>query len=144
MADPGLVDTNVLVYAVFPASPQHAASRALIDQATASSPLYLTTQTLAEFYAVVTDARRVTHPRQPDEAIDAIEQFLALPGMMMLTSPPDLVTRWLTLARQQQVVRGDIFDLLLAASSLGNGISRVYTFNKSDFDTIPGIDVVTP
>jgi predicted nucleic acid-binding protein len=32
-ADPALLDTNVLVYAVFPAMPDHAASRALVDRA---------------------------------------------------------------------------------------------------------------
>jgi predicted nucleic acid-binding protein len=32
-ADPALLDTNVLVHAVFPAMPDHAASRALVDRA---------------------------------------------------------------------------------------------------------------
>lgn len=90
VADPGLVDKNVLVYAVYPAAPQHPASRALIDQATAENPQYLAPQVLAEFYAVVTDSRRVSQARQPDEALDAIEQFIALPGLVLLPSPPDL------------------------------------------------------
>lgn len=134
LADPGLVDTNVLVYAVYPAAPQHPASRALIDQATAENPQYLAPQVLAGFYAVVTDSRRVSQARQPDEALDAIEQFIALPGLLLLPSPPDLLTRWLNIARQRQVTRGAIFDLLLAATALGNGVNRVYTFNTSDFD----------
>jgi predicted nucleic acid-binding protein len=78
------------------------------------------------------------------EALDAIEQFISLSGMVLLASPPDLITRWLDLARQQQATRGAIFDLLLAATVLGNGISRIYTFNTSDFDRIPGLTVATP
>ena len=69
-----LVDTNVLVYALYPESAHHAASRALLDKArTGSLPLCVTHQTIAEFYAVVTNPRRVAVPRQPEEAIDVIE-----------------------------------------------------------------------
>jgi predicted nucleic acid-binding protein len=89
----GLLDTNVLVYAVYPSSPHFADSRALIDLATVASPLYVNQQVLAEFYSVVTDARRVSQPRTPDEAIHAIEQFLALPGIVLLPVPADLITR---------------------------------------------------
>jgi predicted nucleic acid-binding protein len=68
--EPVLVDTDVLVYAVFPAMPDHAASRALLDTAkTAGANLCVTPQNLIEFFAVVTDPRRVTQPKTPDEAL---------------------------------------------------------------------------
>jgi hypothetical protein len=68
------VDTNVLVYAVFPAMPEHAASRTLVDTAKATgADLCFAPQNLIEFYAVVTDPRRVTQPKSSDEALQAID-----------------------------------------------------------------------
>jgi len=50
-SEPALVDTNVLVYAVFPAMPHHAASRALLDTAkVAGANLCVAPQNLIEFW----------------------------------------------------------------------------------------------
>src|SRR3989442_15293153 len=94
-SDPALLDTNVLVYAVFPAMPEHAASRALVDTAkTAGANVHIAPQNLVEFYAVVTDPRRVTQPKTSDEALQAIGDILALPGLSLLPVPTDLIARW--------------------------------------------------
>ncbi|MBV8408061.1 MAG: PIN domain-containing protein, partial [Alphaproteobacteria bacterium] len=72
------MDTNVLVYALDADSPHHAASRPLLEAAReGSATLYVTSQILCEFYAVVTNARRVANPRTPDDAASAISDFLA-------------------------------------------------------------------
>ena len=93
--EPALVDTNVLVYALFPAVPDHAASRALLDTAKAAGTnLYVAPQNLIEFFAVVTDPRLVTQPKTPDEALEAIDDLLALPGLALLPVPSDLITHW--------------------------------------------------
>ena len=58
--EPGLVDTNVLVYALDADAPHHAVARALLEAAReGSSSLYVTPQILCEFYSIVTNARRV-------------------------------------------------------------------------------------
>ena len=70
---PALVDTNVLVYALLPEANEHAASPALFERAQSGSlNLRLAPQVLAEFYAVVTDPRRITVPRDSAEALDAV------------------------------------------------------------------------
>jgi len=49
-AEPGVVDTNVLVYALDADAPQHAAARALLEASRAASvPLYVSSQILCEF-----------------------------------------------------------------------------------------------
>jgi hypothetical protein len=59
-AEPGIVDANVLVYAIDQNAPQHRRSRALLEQARVSSTtLYVTSQILCEFYSIVTNTRRV-------------------------------------------------------------------------------------
>jgi hypothetical protein len=58
--EPGIVDANVLVYAMDADAPQHAVSRALLDAArNSSTTLYVTSQILCEFYSVVTNAPHV-------------------------------------------------------------------------------------
>ncbi|MGA2711503.1 MAG: PIN domain-containing protein [Bryobacteraceae bacterium] len=62
--EPGIIDANVLVYAMDADAPQHAASRALLNAARDSSTtLYVTSQILCEFYSIVTNGRRVPKPR---------------------------------------------------------------------------------
>jgi len=79
------VDANVLVYAVYRDAPQHAASRAWLERAGRGEvKICLTSQVLAEFFAIVTNPKRVSNPRSPDDAVTAIETVLALPGAATL------------------------------------------------------------
>jgi len=62
--EPGVLDANILVYAVNADAPQHNAARALLDAASdASITLYVTSQLLCEFYSVITNPRAWNMPR---------------------------------------------------------------------------------
>jgi len=142
---PALVDANVLVYSVFADSEHHLASRALLDLAQEGAiALCLTSQVLAEFYAVVTDARRVAVARQPHEAIQVIRDLVAMPGIMLLPIPADAVTQWLDLVARHPVSRGRIFDLQLIGSMLANGVRTIYTFDHAGFEQFSELDVRRP
>ena len=67
-----------------------------------------------------------------------------MPGLTLLPVPPDVVLRWVELARRHPVTGGAIYDLQLAATMLGNGIHRIYTYNRPDFEPIDGVEVLTP
>lgn len=143
--DLALVDTNVLVYAVYQDSPHHGRCRALLDKAeTGDLRLCVAPQNLAEFYAVVTDPRRVDAPRSPSEALDAIEHVLAMPGISLLVIPNDTVDRWIALMRKRPVTRGAVFDVQLAAIMLGNGVRKICTLNDSDFRGFEELEVLAP
>jgi toxin-antitoxin system PIN domain toxin len=145
--EPAVVDTNVLVYAVFSAMPNHAASRALLDTANAAGAnLYVAPQNLVEFFAVVTDPRRVTQPRTYDDALQTIDDLLALPGLALLPVPSDLITRWSQLIRQSSATKKRSFDTQLVATMLASSIMKIYTFNTADFQVFAfaGIQAVTP
>ena len=78
--DPGVLDANVLAYAVDADAPQHAASRALLDAASDPSiTLYVTSQILCEFYSIITNRRRVRVVSSTAEALSIISAMLALP-----------------------------------------------------------------
>ena len=141
--EPGIVDANILVYAMHADAPQHAASRALLDAARDSSTtLYVTSQILCEFYSIVTNARRVPNPRSPDEALRAISGLLSF--LHVLPIPPRTVEGWLGLLRRHPVTGGDVFDLQIVATMQANGIQRIYTFNRDDFEVFPELAVVKP
>jgi predicted nucleic acid-binding protein len=143
--DPAVVDTNVLVYALYSESEHHAPSRALLDHAQdGHARLCLVPQVLAEFYSVVTSARRVTLPRQPGEVLDLIQKLVTMPGISLLPVPTDTVHRWMTLVRKYAVTGAAAFDVQLVASMLGNGIKRIYTFNRDHFDRFSEVEALTP
>lgn len=140
-----LVDSNILVYAFFRQCEHHERCRALLGQSQAGQvELCVASQNLAEFFAIVTNPRRVAVSRTPSEALDAIERLLAMPGMTLLPTPNDVVFRWIALMRRHSVARGGVFDLQLVATMLGNGIRKIYTLNRADFEPFDEIEVLSP
>jgi toxin-antitoxin system PIN domain toxin len=140
-----LVDTNVIVHAHDQDSPHHGPAKRLLSRADApDAALCVTPQILAEFFAVVTNPKRVARPRSPEDALSAIEWILQRPGVTLLPVPTDVVSRWIDLVRRFPVTRQRIFDLQLVATMLGNGVTRLYTFNRADFEHFPQIEVLTP
>jgi uncharacterized protein len=143
--EPALVDTNILVYATMSDSPHHAAASALMEQAqSADANLFVASQSLVEFYSVVTNRRRVTLPLSADRAIEAIECMLQLAGLVLLPYPQDVVTRWCELLRQKPVVGAEVFDVQLVATMLAHGIRRLYTLNVADFRQFSILEVLVP
>lgn len=144
-ADRALLDTNVLIYALDPTSTLYPACDALLERTkTAGAGLCIAPQNLAEFYAIVTNGRRVPTPRTPEEALAVVEQFLERPGLELLPVPTDMVARWIALVRRRPVVGGDLFDVQLVATMLGNGITRIYTCNRDDFAPFAELEVLIP
>jgi hypothetical protein len=141
--EPGVVDTNVLVYALDADAPQHAAARALLESGrNPASTLYVTSQILGEFYAIVTNPRRVAKPRSANEAIAAIVALLAY--LHVLPMPARAVDGWLDLLRRHPVTGGDVFDLQIVATMEASGVGRIYTFNTSDFVAFAELTVTAP
>ena len=71
-----LIDTNVLVYAINTSSSQHEASRRLLEMIQAGLIRGgLVPQVLLEFFAVITDPRRVENPLDPHVALQQIESL---------------------------------------------------------------------
>ena len=141
--EPGIVDTNVLVYALDADAPQHAAARALLEAAReGSATLYVTSQILCEFYSIVTNPRRVPKPRSATEAVTAMAGLLAF--LHVLPVPAHTVDGLLDLLRRQPVTGGDVFDLQIIATMQANGVQRIYTFNTADFAAFSELSIVTP
>jgi predicted nucleic acid-binding protein len=143
--EPGLLDANVLAYAVNADAPQHAASRALLEAGRdPSTTLYVTSQILCEFYSVITNPRRVAVATSSTDAMRSISAMLALPGLHVLPIPAGAVAGWMELLQCHPVIGADIFDLQIVATMQASGIRRIYTFNADDFEVFSELEVVTP
>jgi predicted nucleic acid-binding protein len=143
--DPGVLDANVLAYAVDVDAPQHAASSALLEAASDPSvTLYVTSQILCELYSVITNQRRVAVVSSPTEALSMISAMLALPGLQVLPTPARAVAGWMRLVQRHPVTGANVFDLQIVATMQANGINRIYTFNGDDFKVFPELVVLTP
>jgi predicted nucleic acid-binding protein len=141
--EPGIVDTNVLVYALDADAPQHTAARAFLETGRdAPAILFVTLQILCEFYSLVTNPRRVPKPRTAADALAAISGLLGF--LQVLPVPAHTVDGLLDLLRRHPVTGGDVFDLQIIATMQANDIGRIYTFNVTDFAAFPGLSIVAP
>jgi predicted nucleic acid-binding protein len=143
--EPGVVDANVLAYAINADAIHHAASRALLEAARDPSiTLYVTSQILCEFYSVITNPRRVAAPSSPAEAIRICLALLALPGLQVLPTPSQAFSGVMELLQRHPVTGGDVFDLQIVVTMQANGIQSIYTFNAADFKVFTELKVMTP
>jgi predicted nucleic acid-binding protein len=143
--EPGVLDANILVYAMDVGAQQHAVSLRLLQAAAdPTTVLYLTSQILCEFYSVVTNPRRIAVPYSLAEAHQAITGLLGLPGTRLLRAPQNVVRGWLDLLQRHPVGGSAVFDLQIVATMLANGIQRIYTFNPKDFEVFPELTVIAP
>ena len=140
-----MVDTNVLVYAADQTSPFHEPSRQLRDQGmTGAVALALSPQVLLEFFAVITNPKRVLQPRSPKEAREEIEKYLQARQIRKIYPGPDILDRILALLQTYEVRRQEVFDVYLAATMLTNNVTRIYTYNREHFEKFTELAVFTP
>jgi predicted nucleic acid-binding protein len=52
--------------------------------------------------------------------------------------------RWAALAEKHEVTGADVFDLQLVATMLENGVKRIYTYNRDDFEPFGELEVISP
>lgn len=138
-----LVDSNVLVYAADKRSPYHSKAKALRDKAVRGETAACVSSTvLTEFYAVVTDTKRVANPLSPSQALREIEAYRMMlpvlyPTAIAMDKLKDLIEKY-------QVKGQDIFDAFIVATMLEHGVDKIYTANRKHFEQFEEIQVETP
>ena len=143
--EPGVLDANVLAYAINADAVQHVAARTLLEAARDPSiSLYVTSQILCEFYSVITNVRRYPKAVSAPEAVRILSTILTLPGLQILPMPSQVVAGWIHLLARNAVKGAGVFDLQIVATMLANGIQRIYTFNPGDFQAFAELTVVAP
>ena len=140
----GLLDTNVLVYAMNEGAAHHEIARRFVDDALGGVVLAcLAMQVLTEYCATVTHPRKIDVPLQPWEACEEVEKFLACPVPVLYESR-EAIPIFCDLVAQHGVSRQNVHDAALAATMLANGVTRIYTANVRDFAMFEQIEVINP
>ena len=107
-----MLDTNILVDALYEDLPEYPAASHLLELAEDIEAAFcVAPQVLAEFYAIITDPRRVSDAYTAEEARQEVEKIRNKPGIRILPVPVDVVDRWLELLRTHPVTRSRIFCL---------------------------------
>lgn len=140
-----LLDSNVLVYAADKSSPYHKPSKELRERGlTGEILLCVCPQVLTEFLAVVTDSRRVKNPISPSEAIKEVEKYLTAPNILKIYQNEVSFRELVELIGKYKIGKQEVFDLQLVSTMLTSKISKIYTFNTSDFSKFKEIKILSP
>ncbi len=138
-----LLDSNILVYAADRESPYHAQVKSFRDKAVQGAISACVSPTvLTEFYAIVTDPKRVRTPLPPQNALQEVEMYrralkVIYPSSVAMEKLKDLLSKYRTKGQ-------DVFDLFIVATMLEHGVEAIYTINRKDFSRFDEIRVEGP
>ena len=140
-----LLDTNILVYAADRNSPYHQAATLLREKGLKGEfSLCVCPQVLNEFFAIITDPKRVNNPRIHKEALLEIEKYLHTKNILKIYAGPGIIEKTIALLKQHKLTKQEVFDLQLVATMLLNNVTSIYTYNQEDFSKFKEIKVLTP
>jgi len=141
----GLLDSNILVYAADQSSPFHQAARTLREKGLSKElPLCVCPQVLNEFFAVITNPKRVSSPRDQKEALLEMERYYHSKNILKIYPSSGIIERTTDLLRRYPVTRQEIFDVQLVATMLANNVTLLYTYNQSHFIKFREIEALAP
>ena len=135
------LDTNVLVYAADVSFPLHSAARDVRNRAAAEHQnVRLCYSVLLEFFAVVTDSRRVGNPLPPAEAWREVVTHLK--AFEVLYPDKRTFVELGKLGVRYQIRRQTIFDALIVSMMVHHGVQGIYTDNHKYFARFEEVEVL--
>ncbi|MCZ6867974.1 MAG: PIN domain-containing protein [Gammaproteobacteria bacterium] len=142
---PGLIDTNLLLYAVNTDAPEHeGAQQFLTSSLETGDSWYLTEGIAYEFLRVSTHAKVFDQPLTWDQALSFLEAIWLRDNVTVLSAGVD---HWSTLKERLESVRhpaGNLFfDIRSYVLMREHSIKKIYTAD-SDFLQFDDIEVVNP
>jgi len=141
----GLLDTNLLIYAVNQDSAQHRRARSFLEnRLSASDPLYLSWSNLYEFLRVTTHPKVFARPLSWNQAFQMLEVFLDSPQVEILREGEEHGRILQEILKGLRNPRGNFMhDCHLAALMREHGVKTVYTHDM-DFRLFGFLEVVDP
>ncbi len=141
----GLIDANVLVYAINENAKQHTAARMLVESGlNGEISICFTPQVFSEFFAAVTNPKQITYVLSRENAIHEIEDYFLKGECNLVYVHRGTLDKIIELLKKYSVKAQDILDLQLVATMLSNNITRIYTYNEKDFARYSEIEVLSP
>ncbi len=133
-----LLDTNVLVHAMYRQSPLHAAAGALVDHALRERGRYcIAPQNIIEFSAVVTRSRFVDPPLSHREVHRVASLLYRSRRLAKIYPRRGTAMRAVQEGTALGITGTAWYDLFLAMTMRDAGVSVIVTENVSDFEKFP-------
>jgi len=142
-SDSCFADANVLIYAAVEDDPRNAASKALLKDSSRGA-LYISSQIVTEFYSVITNPKRVSVSYSPREAVKFTEVLLGYIHVFVLPISLDVPGRLLALLKTNPVRGPHVFDLQIVATMLAHGVTKLFTYNATDFKPFTELELFEP
>jgi predicted nucleic acid-binding protein len=138
------VDTNLLLALALSSHPNHSGALAAFErELAAGGDVAISLSVAAEFFRVITDPKRLTPPLEMSEAIRWFESWIQKVEPVWLNPGDAAIATWFAWTIRFQLGRKRILDTQYAALLQANGIRRVLTNNKEDFEVFKVFDIQT-
>lgn len=122
------IDTNILVYATFGASPFYEVSKLKLKEIDSpDNQLFVSSQVLREYHKAMTS----TNYLSIKESIENVSRFKQ--KFQILQDSTEILEKWQELVVQYQVKGKNVFDCNIAATLFLNNITHIFTHNIADF-----------
>ena len=140
------VDSDVLVQWAMVGGVHHSEARALVanEVSVLGNRLGLVPQVLHETLHVVTDPRRFARPMPMENALRLVGELWDAAEVVRVLPRATALHRTLELMRLYRLGRQRILDTALAATLEVAGVTRLLTFNRSDFAVFSFLELVQP
>jgi predicted nucleic acid-binding protein len=102
--------------------------------------IFISTQIIREFYAVVTNEKYLIKPLLPEQAVSQINFFVS--NLSVLTIDMQTIVKMQELLVKYNIKGQNIHDTTIVATMLRYGINHIATFNTKDFLKFDNIEVL--
>ena len=138
------VDTNILVYAHRADAERHGLARSRLTELVESGrACALPWPCVHEFLVIVTHPKIYRPSSTLDQALGALEAWLAAPALSLLGEGPDHLARLAELVRAASITGARVHDARIAALCLSHGVSSLWSADR-DFSYFPQLRVHNP
>lgn len=139
------IDTGFLVAFEVAGHADHLAARSILNTLRAAGDDFaITTQVIAEFIHIVTDAKRFTEPLSMNEAIARIELWWTAPEVHLVGADLVALRTFFDWMSAHRLGRKRILDTMLAATYRAEGVHSLLTTNARDFSVLGGFKCIVP
>ena len=136
-------DANIVLYAYNEDAPKHAqAKRWLEEQFSLPVPFGLSWQVMTAFLRISTNPRAFPQPFDLPEAIEIVDEWVALPNIEILTPTANHWTIFQDLINEGQTKAALMMDAHLAALAIEHGATLATT--DSDFQKFSMLKAINP
>ena len=140
-----LLDTNVLIYASDPTSKFNNKARELLRNVLEGRVnACVSTQNLYEFYAIVTDPKRVAKPLDIKQASSLLQNYIEAENLPKIFPKETNLTHLAHLIKKYKISKQEVFDAVLVATIMDNSVKTIYTADEKLFRKFTNIKVVNP